>query len=39
MKLDAQKIILIKTRKKAKMSLIAIIILYDSGICSQYMNK
>lgn len=32
---DAQKVILIKTRKKAKMSAIAIIILYDSRCSGQ----
>lgn len=36
---DAQKVILIKTMKKAEMSVIAIIILYDSRCSGQSMNK
>lgn len=36
---DAQKVILIKTRKTAKMSVIAIIILYDSSCSGQSINK
>lgn len=36
---DTQKVLLIKTRKKAKMSIIAIIILYDSRCSGQSMNK
>lgn len=36
---DTQKVLLFKTRKKAKMSIIAIIILYDSRCSGQSMNK
>lgn len=36
---DAQKVVFIKTKRKAKMSVIAGIILYDSRCSCQCMNE